>query len=327
MSELSVDALRLGFSAGGGRRTEVLRGVSLHLSSGEAVGLVGESGSGKSLLARAILGLLPRHASIGAGRILLDGTDLLAKAAGAHRQVRGSHLGLVLQEPAGALNPVLSVGSQVVEVLRAHHALGRRAAAAAAAELIEMVALARGAEVRAAYPHELSGGQRQRVLLALALAARPQFLLADEPTTALDSTVQLRILGLLDRLRRELTLGLLLITHDLAAVAAICARAYVLYAGEVVEEGPVVDLFATPRHPYTAGLVAAQPRVGQRHPRGGLPTIGGQVPEPSVLPPGCPFHPRCPMVLPRCSVEPAPWVVTGTDQGARCHLLVSAGEP
>ena len=269
MTALEVDSLTVAFP-GPAAPVAVVRQAALRLEAGEMVGLVGESGSGKSLTALAMLGLLPAGARVGGGSVRLAGRELLGLPERELRAVRGGAIGLVFQEPLSALNPVLTIGRQVREALRAHRSLSREQVATETRELLDLVALP--ARLLESHPHQLSGGQRQRVLLMLALAGRPSFLLADEPTTALDVTVQAQILALLADLRRELGLGILLITHDLAVVAESCSRAYVMYAGEIVEEGPVPVLFSTPGHPYTAGLLAALPRLGTG-PAGRAPAV------------------------------------------------------
>jgi peptide/nickel transport system ATP-binding protein len=261
---------------------------------------------------------------VSSGRIVLDGRDLLALSERALREVRGGAIGLVFQEPLSALNPVLTVGRQLAEALRAHRRLGRRECAEEARGLLDLVGLPE--RTAASYPHQLSGGQRQRVLLTLALASRPGFLLADEPTTALDVTVQAQILDLLASLRARLGLGVLLVTHDLAVVAESCDRAYVMYAGQIVEEGPVPALFGSPGHPYTAGLLAALPRLGRPAGRGTLPAVPGQVADPRRLPPGCAFHPRCSRAASRCRSEQPEVVELGPRHRCRC-FFPGAGEP
>jgi oligopeptide/dipeptide ABC transporter ATP-binding protein len=319
---LEIRDLSVSFPTGGGE-TLVVRGVSLSVRRGEIVGLVGESGSGKSLTALATLGLVPVPGRICGGSIRLEGRELVGLGESELRPVRGGRIGLVFQEPAAALNPVLRVGTQIVEAIRAHRPVSRAEARRRAVELLRRLSLP-DAELRLRdYPHQLSGGQRQRVLVAIALAAGPSLLIADEPTTALDVTVQAQVLELFVELRRDLGLGILLITHDLAVVAETCDRAVVLYAGRVVEEGPIRELFEAPAHPYTRGLIASLPRVGHPAPRGGLPSIPGQVPSPERLPSGCPFHPRCPEALPECALREPSWVAIGPGRGARCVLWES----
>ncbi len=317
---LEIRDLGVSFPTGEGE-TPVVRGVSLTVRRGEIVGLVGESGSGKTLTALATLGLVPAPGRISSGSIRLEGRELIGLAESELRSVRGGRIGLVFQEPAAALNPVLRVGTQIVEAIRAHRPASRAEARRRAVELLRRLSLP-DAELRLRdYPHQLSGGQRQRVLVAIALAAGPSLLIADEPTTALDVTVQAQVLELFVELRRDLGLGILLITHDLAVVAETCDRVVVLYAGRVVEEGSIREVFEAPAHPYTRGLLASLPRVGHPAPRGGLPSIPGQVPSPERLPAGCPFHPRCPEARPECSSREPAWVATGPGRGARCVLL------
>jgi oligopeptide/dipeptide ABC transporter ATP-binding protein len=317
---LQVRDLSVCFPGAAGE-TPIVRGVSLAVRAGEIVGLVGESGSGKSLTALATLGLVPAPGRICGGSIRLEGRELVGLREAELRPVRGGRIGLVFQEPAAALNPVLRVGTQIVEAIRAHHPASRAEARRRAVELLRRLSLPDAERRMRDYPHQLSGGQRQRVLVAIALAAEPSLLIADEPTTALDVTVQAQVLELFVELRRSLGLGILLITHDLAVVAETCDRVVVLYAGRVVEEGPIREVFEAPAHPYTRALLASLPRVGSPAPRGGLPTIPGQVPAPERLPSGCPFHPRCPDARPDCSAREPEWVSTGAGRGARCVLL------
>ncbi len=251
---LRVDSLAVSFPAPSGRLTAV-HDVSLEVGRGECVGLVGESGSGKTLTALAILGLISPPGTIDRGRIEVEGESLLDLSSTAWQRIRGRRVAMVFQEPTAALNPVLTIGYQLIETLRWHHQLDRTAARREALRLLERVAIAAAADRLSQYPHELSGGQCQRVMLALALAGRPQYLLADEPTTALDMTIQAQILDLLDELRRELNLGVLLVTHDLAVVAECSTRMVVLQAGRVVEQGATETVFWHPKHPYTRSLL------------------------------------------------------------------------
>ncbi len=298
----------------------VVRDVSFEVRPGEFLGLVGESGSGKTLTGLAVLRLLPAGARITGGTIELEGRDLGSLSESEMREVRGARVAMVFQEPMTALNPVFTVGFQIAEAVRAHRRLSRREAREAAAELLEMVAIPAAEQRLRDYPHQLSGGQRLRVMLAIALASRPRLLIADEPTTAVDVTVQAQLLDLLERLRDELGLAVLLITHDLAVVAETCDRVVVLYAGQVVEEATVERLFAAPAHPYTRGLLGAVPRLGRPAPRGRLPAIPGQVPDPWRLPPGCPFHPRCPEAMEECGRREPPFYPLAAGGGARCLL-------
>jgi oligopeptide/dipeptide ABC transporter ATP-binding protein len=316
---LQVEGLTVDFPAGA-RRVTVVRDVALAVGRGELVGLVGESGSGKTLTALSILRLVPPPGRIAAGRVLLDGEDLLALPEARLRRVRGARVAMVFQEPATALNPVYSIGFQIAEAVRAHRRLSRRAALAEAARLLDLVALPAARRRLADYPHQLSGGQRQRVMIAMALAAGPDLLLADEPTTALDVTVQAQILELLERLRQELGLSVLLITHDLAVVAETCERVVVMYCGEVVEEASVEELFASPAHPYTRALLAALPRLGAAPARGKLAAIPGQVADPAARPSGCAFHPRCPEAFAPCAAREPALIPLAGGRAARCLL-------
>ena len=288
-----------------GRTTRAVDDVSLRVDAGRTLGLVGESGCGKSLTALACLRLLPKPAArVTGGRILLGGTDLLALDARRLRDVRGRRIAMVFQEPMTSLNPVFSCGEQIAEVLRRHRGMNRRQAARRSVELLEEVGLDRPVDRARQVPHELSGGMRQRVMIAMAIAAEPDVLIADEPTTALDVTVQAQILDLLDELRRRRSMALVLVTHDLALVSSRAETLAVMYAGRIVEQGPVEEVFARPRHPYTLGLLACRPELGRRRAR--LPAIPGQVPEIFDRPSGCAFHPRCPFVAPRCRQEIPP---------------------
>jgi peptide/nickel transport system ATP-binding protein len=287
--------------------------VDLELPAGGTHGLVGESGCGKSLTALAIMGLLPAGAELTAAAIRLDGTDL-SKAELA--RIRGDRMAMIFQEPMAALNPSMTIGEQIAEALRTHRRLGRRAAWARAVELLREVGIP-APELRVAdFPHRLSGGMRQRAMIAIALACRPRLLIADEPTTALDSTVQAQILALLGRLRAETGAAVLLITHDLAVVAETCDRVSVMYAGRIVESGPVGQVFASPEHPYTVGLLGARPRKGDG--RGRLAVIGGSVPRPGEAGRGCRFAPRCPFAIDRCRGEAPPLAAVGRDHLAAC---------
>jgi oligopeptide/dipeptide ABC transporter ATP-binding protein len=320
---LRVAGLTISFPRRGDRREdriEVVRDLSLDLGRGEFVGLVGESGSGKSLTALAVLRLLPPAARIDAGSIELEGLSLLDLPEEAMRPVRGGRVAMVFQEPMTALNPVLTIGFQVAEAVRAHADVTRAEAREEARRLLELVAIPRAAERVSDYPHQLSGGQRQRAMIAMALAGEPQLLIADEPTTALDVTIQAQILDLLLDLRDRLGLTVLLITHDLGVVAETCDRALVMYAGRIVERASVAALFGGAGHPYTQGLLAAQPDLASGRLGTQLPTIPGQIPDPAALPTGCAFHPRCPEAMDRCSVESPPGYRLAEGHEAACFL-------
>lgn len=282
----------------------VLRGVDLVLRPGEILGLVGESGSGKSVTCLSLLRLAGPQARI-SGRVLYDGRDLLTLDAGEIEGLRGREISMIFQDPAAALNPVVTVGRQVEEAVRLNRpeigASGRGALRAEAIRLLQEVGIPRPEIRYGRYPHELSGGQNQRVMIAMMLAGSPRLLIADEPTTALDVTIQAQILALLVALSRSRGTALVLITHDLGVVAQTCQRVAVMYGGRIVEAGPVTDVFATPQHPYTAGLLQSRPRFDQEG--GALRAIEGTVPGPGQMPLGCAFAPRCPQALGACRKE------------------------
>jgi peptide/nickel transport system ATP-binding protein len=297
LSLLEVDQLHVTLPTPQGPAA-ALRGVSLSLDAGQTLGLIGESGCGKSLTALALMGLLPDAAQV-AGSIRFGGAELTTLDERDWCRLRGARIGMVFQEPMTALNPLHTVGRQIAEPLRLHRGLSAAAARAEALRLLERVQLAQAAERLDAYPHQLSGGQRQRVVIAIALACGPELLVADEPTTALDVTVQREVLDLIAGLVAETGMALLLVSHDLAVMADRVQRLAVMYAGQIVESGPAAALFARPRHPYTRGLFAARPRFGlARGTR--LATIPGRVPALHERPPGCAFADRCPIVEPAC---------------------------
>jgi oligopeptide/dipeptide ABC transporter ATP-binding protein len=314
---LSVEDLGVEFPRNGGS-VRAASGVSFAIETGETVALVGESGCGKSATALALFRLVPPPGRIVSGRVDFDGTDLLPLPEDAIRRFRGAGLAWVPQEPGAALNPVLSVGSQIVDVIRAHRALPKREAWAEAVDLLGRVGIPDPAQRAREYPHQYSGGMKQRALVAMALSARPKLLVADEPTTAVDPTLKLGILDLLRSLRDERGLSILLITHDMGAVAALADRVLVMYAGRIVEEAPVQALFDDPRHPYTRGLLASVPRVDLE--RGLLPSIPGSVPDLAQLPPGCAFHPRCAMARDACRAAVPPLVPDGPGRRVACPV-------
>jgi peptide/nickel transport system ATP-binding protein len=294
--------------------TEVVHQVSFTLEAGQRTGLIGESGSGKTLTALAIMGLLPEGLSAN-GRVLYRGRDMLAMSERELCAIRGDRVAMVFQEPMTALNPVMQIGEQVAEPLRLHRAMGGRQARSAAVQALERVRLPDPVEKMHAYPHQLSGGQRQRAMIAMATACSPELVIADEPTTALDVTVQAQILDLLVGLVEEGGSSLLLITHDLPVVANVCQRVLVMYGGYVVEEGSVDDVFGEPRHPYTRALLDAIPPLDENLPTRKLRAIAGSVPGLGEFPPGCPFRNRCPRADDVCTVMPP---TEGGDHRAAC---------
>ncbi|MEO7995865.1 MAG: ABC transporter ATP-binding protein [Gemmatimonadaceae bacterium] len=316
---LSVNNLRVYFNTPEGIARAV-DGVSFSVAAGETVGLVGESGCGKSVTALSLLRLVPPPGRIETGSsIRFDGKDLATLPTEGLRQMRGNRLSMIFQEPMTALNPVLTVGDQVAEVVRVHTKASRSEAWDRAVKMLAQVGIPDPAARAKQYPHELSGGMRQRVMIAMALILEPQLVIADEPTTALDVTIQAQILELLREMRDRTGLALLLITHDLGVVAEMASRVIVMYAGEVVEEAPVDALFDNPSHPYTEGLLAAVPRMGDESER--LKTIRGTVPPPTAWPSGCRFRDRCPYAFERCVNEAPALLQVSSSHSARCHLI------
>jgi peptide/nickel transport system ATP-binding protein len=314
---LQIDDLRVRFRTAGGF-VEAVNGVGYDVFPGETLAVVGESGSGKSVTAMAILGLLPTPpASIDGGRVLFRGENLLVASAARLRRLRGNQIAMIFQEPMTSLNPVFTVGDQIAESLELHRDLDSDAARAEAARLLALVGIPEPARRLDEYPHQLSGGMRQRAMIAMALACRPALLIADEPTTALDVTVQAQILELLAQLQRNLGMSILLITHDLGVVAETSHRVVVMYAGGVVERATTAALFERTRHPYTAGLFLALPRRDDGDEP--LRPIEGSVPDALHLPPGCRFHPRCPLAMPVCR-EREPPLVERAAPGEPPHL-------
>ena len=319
---LTVRDLRVTFATSEGPAPAV-RGVDLDVYPGEAVAVVGESGSGKSVSMWALLGLL-RGATV-TGSAQYRGTELVGLDEATMRSIRGRKVSMIFQDPMASLNPVLTIGRQMAMVMRAHQPqLSKKNARARAVELLDQVAISQAARRCDAYPHQLSGGMRQRVMIAMAIANNPEVLIADEPTTALDVTVQAQIMDLLDDLRREHQLALVLITHDLGVVAGATDRVAVMYAGRVVESGPVRPLFRNPGHPYTRGLLACLPRLDVRHEV--QAAIPGVPVSPMSLPPGCPFSPRCSYAVPSCS-DPEPQLLPHDQTLAACHVLAPGPVP
>jgi peptide/nickel transport system ATP-binding protein/oligopeptide transport system ATP-binding protein len=296
---LKIEGLRTVFRSSVGEIAAV-DGVDLEVPRGRTLGIVGESGCGKSMLSLSVMRLVPPPGRVAQGRVLLDGQDLLQLSTGAMRQVRGSKVAMIFQEPMTSLNPVHSVGAQITEAMRAHD----RSASSAelrdrAIEALRRVRIPSPESRFDDYPHQLSGGMRQRVMIAMALACRPQLLIADEPTTALDVTVQAQILDLLRELQAETGMSIILITHDLGVIAEMADEVAVMYAGKVAERATAAELFASPQHPYTLGLLGSIPRLDEDRER--LLAIEGAVPPPFALPRGCRFHPRCPFAIEACT--------------------------
>ena len=328
---LELDGLRTVFETEAGV-VRAVDGVSFKLPRGGTLGIVGESGCGKSVMSLSILRLLPMPpAKITAGRVLFEGRDLLKLSEPEMRALRGKTLAMIFQEPMTSLNPVYTIGRQIGEVLRLHEGLGKASARARSIELLKLVGIPAPDKRIDSYPHELSGGMRQRVMIAMAIACRPQLLIADEPTTALDVTIQAQILDLLARLKRELGMGIMLITHDLGVVSEFTDEVMVMYAGTVVEHAPKAELFERPLHPYTKGLLASVPGAevasglaagtGVVAPeKRRLKTIEGMVPDLAKLPPGCRFRLRCPEAIPRCAESEPPVLELAPSHRAACFV-------
>ncbi|MFL5150461.1 MAG: ABC transporter ATP-binding protein [Microvirga sp.] len=317
---VSIRGLRVAFGA-----VQAVDGVDLELGRGEVVALIGESGSGKSVTLRALLRLNPERRTRIEGSIIVDGRDVMAMGRRELAQYRGGVASMIFQEPLLALDPVYTLGQQIVESIRRHESVGAAAARARALALFERVRIPSPERRLDAYPHEMSGGMRQRAMIALALACRPKLLLADEPTTALDATVQIQILLLLRELQRDLGLSIIFVTHDLGAAVEVADRILVMYAGRIVEEGSARDLIRNPRHPYTIGLLKSRAH-GALAKGSRLDAIPGSPPDLANLPPGCPFAPRCPLAIEPCREERPPAVALGPGRFARCIRVDETAE-
>ncbi len=324
MTLLRVDDLRTYFRTPHGV-AKAVDGVSLHVDEGEVLGVVGESGCGKSVLALSVLRLLPMPpAYFAGGRVLFTGKDLLAAAENEMLAIRGNRISMIFQEPMTALNPVFTVGHQLMEVYRTHRHLGRGEALRSSIEMLARVGVPAPERRVREYPYQLSGGMRQRVMIAMALACRPALLLADEPTTALDVSIQAQILELMLELRRELNTAIVLITHDLGVVAEATQRVAVMYTGKIMEEASTVDLFDRPLHPYTRGLMASVPRAEATFETEALAEIKGVVPSVAALPPGCHFEPRCPEAVDVCRAQAPPLEAIGPGRRVACWRVTHA---
>jgi len=320
---LEVSDLQTHFSTFGGRRVvRAVDGVSFTLQAGESLGLVGESGCGKTTTCLSIVGLLPRAGRIVGGRVLFEGEDLARMSQRELRRIRGRRIAVILQDPMASLNPLFTIYRQVAEPAYFHQRLRGRTLRRRVQDLLRAVRIPSPEWRMRDYPHQMSGGMRQRIVGAIALAGGPRLIIADEPTTNLDVTIQAQYLDLLKDLQRETGVALIFVTHDLGIVAKMCDRVAVMYAGKIVEQAPVRTLFDAPRHPYTRALLASVPRLGSKQP---LASIDGQPPNLASLPPGCAFHPRCPEALARCASEEPADVETGDGGAARCWLLEAAG--
>jgi len=313
---LSVRNLTVSFDTRRGA-FDAVREVSFDVAAGKTLGVVGESGSGKSVTAMALMQLLPDSATMTSGTITFAGEDLAALGERAMQRVRGREIAMVFQDPLSSLNPIFTIGHQIMEPLRLQMGMGKTAARARAAELLALVHIPSPADILRAYPHELSGGMRQRVMIAIALSCGPKLLIADEPTTALDVTTQAQILELLRDLQERLHMSVLLITHDLGVVAEFADEVMVMYAGRAVERSPVQALFDRPGHPYTEGLLHSMPPLEDENPEV-LPAIEGNVASPFALPSGCAFHPRCPYAFGECRKVLPPFAALGPGHEAAC---------
>jgi peptide/nickel transport system ATP-binding protein len=313
---LEVENLKVIFHGDRGRTTHAVDCLDLTVRRGQTLGLVGESGCGKSVTALAIMGLLPRGSAEVSGRIRFDRIDMLTLSDRERRDMRGDRLAMIFQEPMTSLNPMYSIGEQIAETLIRHRSLSRHKARERTIELLRLVKIPSPEERVDDYPHRLSGGMRQRAMIALALACDPTLLIADEPTTALDVTIQAQILDLMRDLKAAAGAAIILITHDLGVVAEVCDEVAVMYAGEIVERAPVDVLFASPQHPYTIGLLGSMPRLDSSAAE--LAAINGMVPNMAALPPGCRFAPRCPFVREICTQAPPPMVPIGPSHQSRC---------
>ena len=316
---LEVTGLRTSFKQENGEEFSPVDGVSFSVRAGRTLGIVGESGCGKSVTSLSIMGLLPKgQGRISGGSVVFEGRDLATLPAKELRKLRGNRMAMIFQEPMTSLNPAITVGNQLIEAIRAHRSISTRQATTLALEILGRVRIASPAQCMDSYPHKLSGGMRQRVMIAMALSCEPALLIADEPTTALDVTIQAQVLELMRTLREETGTAIILITHDLGVIAELADDVVVMYCGQVVERCSVNQLFSNPQHPYTIGLLGSVPKLHQEQNR--LTAIEGQVPTPMTKPAGCRFAPRCPFAIERCRWEAPQLTDLGDDHAAACWL-------
>lgn len=316
---LDVRHLRTSFFTHLGE-VKAIRDVSFQVEPGQIVGIVGESGSGKSVTSLSIMGLLQDPGRVVGGQILFEGEDLLKKSKREMRKIRGDKIAMVFQDPMTALDPLYTVGNQIEETIRIHQKVSREEARERALEMLRRVGIPSAEERMKSYPHEFSGGMRQRAMIAMALSCQPDLLIADEPTTALDVTIQAQVLELIRRLNREMGMSTILITHDLAVVASTCSRVYVMYGGQLMEKGSDTDIFYSPRHPYTMGLLRSIPRRGSDNGRQRLVPIQGTPPDLLNPPTGCPFYPRCPLAMQVCAQRESPYFDEGGGHLVKCWM-------
>lgn len=318
---LQIKDLKVRFKGDAGY-VSVVNGVSFHIEKGETLAIVGESGSGKSITSLSIMGILPSNGEIYEGEINFKDKNLRKLSKKEYRAIRGNEIAMIYQEPMTALNPVFTIGFQLGEAIMLHQGLSKKEARKKMIELLQMVGIPNAERTITLFPHQLSGGMRQRVVIAMALSCNPSLLIADEPTTALDVTIQAQILTLLRNLKKEFDTSVLIITHDLGVVAEIADKVIVMYAGEVVEEAPIYELFENPLHPYTKGLIASIPKIHHmKDAAEELYTIEGTVPNPSAMPKGCKFHPRCPLADEKCKNVQPELEYVNPFHAKRCHKV------
>ena len=319
MTLLEVKNLSTSFHISVGT-VQAVRNVSFHLDMGESLGVVGESGSGKSVTMLSVMGLLPKNAEVTADAIRFNGTDMLNLDPSEFRKIRGGDIGMIFQDPMTSLNPLYSVENQLTEPLRIHRKMGKAEARKTALDLLKRVDIPNPEQRLKQYPHEFSGGMRQRVMIAMAVACQPKLVIAAEPTTALDVTIQAQVLELLDQLKKDTATSIIMITHDLGVIASMCRRIMVMYGGLVCEQGTAREIFYEPKHPYTWGLLHSIPKITQRKGEKLIP-INGTPPDMLRPPKGCPFAPRCPYALPVCHQYLAPDTVLSDTHVVACHLM------